>query len=244
MGNPDPSPGYTINLSRTGMFVATATPLKPGRRVRVEILDDRHGFMIEGLVMHAARVSPLLKRLRESGMGLRFLEIDELIAPIVPMSSPTARRRDAEEPAEDLVFADEAEIDETLALLGEEAPHPEGAADSVAPLPEPRESRPELTYPLRFATLPAFLQILKQDIEKGGIFIATTRPAGLHQWITVELRIPAPIDEVVRLPARVVHRVAEGDTKLLAGIGVQLGDTAAAVEKIHRLLYGTREPTD
>lgn len=77
--------GYTINVSPTGLFVGTNRPLPPGRKVRLSIsLGDRE-VQLDGTVVHAARVSPLLQRLRPSGMGVRFErdhpELKELIQP-------------------------------------------------------------------------------------------------------------------------------------------------------------------
>ena len=66
--------GYTINASPTGVFVGTNRPLPPGRKVRLEITLDERAMTIDGTVVHAARVSPLLQKLRPSGMGVRFDE--------------------------------------------------------------------------------------------------------------------------------------------------------------------------
>lgn len=67
-----PRSGYTINVSPTGLFVGTNRPLPPGRKVRLSIVLDEEEVQLEGTVVHAARVSPLLQRLRPSGMGVRF----------------------------------------------------------------------------------------------------------------------------------------------------------------------------
>ena len=64
--------GYTINVSPTGLFVGTNRPLPPGRKVRLEISVGEREVVVDGTVVHAARVSPLLQRLRQSGMGVRF----------------------------------------------------------------------------------------------------------------------------------------------------------------------------
>ena len=68
----EPRSGYTINVSPTGLFVGTNRPLPPGRKVRLSILVDEREIDLNGTVVHAARVSPLLQRLRPSGMGVRF----------------------------------------------------------------------------------------------------------------------------------------------------------------------------
>lgn len=64
--------GYTINVSPTGLFVGTNRPLPPGRRVRLAITIGDRELTVDGTVVHAARVSPLLQKLRPSGMGVKF----------------------------------------------------------------------------------------------------------------------------------------------------------------------------
>ena len=81
----EPRSGYTINVSPTGLFVGTNRPLPPGRKVRLAISLDERELKLDGTVVHAARVSPLLQRLRPSGMGVRFErdhpELKELLKP-------------------------------------------------------------------------------------------------------------------------------------------------------------------
>ena len=68
----EPRIGYTINVSPTGVFVGTNRPLAPGRKVQMAISIGESEVTLDGTVVHAARVSPLLQRLRPSGMGVRF----------------------------------------------------------------------------------------------------------------------------------------------------------------------------
>src|SRR3954463_14582575 len=83
-GDPTAYIGYTTNISLTGMFVATNSPVSSGSRVRVEVVDRDRGFMVEGVVAHA-RKSPLeLARLNQSGMGIRFLSVEELVRELMP----------------------------------------------------------------------------------------------------------------------------------------------------------------
>lgn len=73
--------GYTKNLSRSGMFIASTNPRQPGSRFRVEIplpppLDRRVECECE-VVWHRlySRTAAY-----EPGMGLRFLDLPEGIA--------------------------------------------------------------------------------------------------------------------------------------------------------------------
>lgn len=76
--------GYTTNISTTGMFVATNSPMAPGTRVRIEVIDRDRGFMVEGLVAHARKIRGDLARINLSGMGVRFLNVEELVRELMP----------------------------------------------------------------------------------------------------------------------------------------------------------------
>jgi hypothetical protein len=89
-GELHPYTGYSTNFSPTGMFVSTTTPLPRGERVRLEVLDPQNGFMIEGVVMHAARVALALQQVRQSGMGVRFLRVEDLIAGLMRQGGGTS----------------------------------------------------------------------------------------------------------------------------------------------------------
>lgn len=94
----EPRLGHSINLSPRGMFIGTGRPVGSGERIRLEILDPEHGFVVEGVVTHSRRVAPELRRLKQSGMGVRFLEPAELVGDLVePMAraAPTTEHRPA-----------------------------------------------------------------------------------------------------------------------------------------------------
>jgi len=77
--------GYTTNISTTGMFLATTGPQPPGTRLRIEIMDGHHGFVVEGLVVHARKVRGDMMRLTHPGMGIRFLNVAELVRELIPV---------------------------------------------------------------------------------------------------------------------------------------------------------------
>lgn len=72
--------GFTTNISRSGMFLGSNQVPSPGTRLRIEVLDPRHGFVVEGQVVRAIRVPPALRSVQTSGMGIRFVPIDELVS--------------------------------------------------------------------------------------------------------------------------------------------------------------------
>ena len=81
--------GYTTNISGTGAFVQTDHPHPKGRRLQVEFSTERNGFVCEALVARAIKTAPELHSARPSGMGLRFLSVDELLAGFLPSKKPT-----------------------------------------------------------------------------------------------------------------------------------------------------------
>lgn len=81
-GESQAQPGSTIDISPTGMFVTTQSPLPPGERVRVEVLGE-HGFMVEGVVARAMKVATHLQAIKKPGMGIRFLAVEELVAELL-----------------------------------------------------------------------------------------------------------------------------------------------------------------
>src|SRR3954453_1519987 len=83
-GDPTAYIGYTTNISLTGMFVATNSPVASGSRIRVEVVDRDRGFMVEGVVAHARRMPAELARLGQSGRGGRFLRGGELVGELMP----------------------------------------------------------------------------------------------------------------------------------------------------------------
>jgi len=83
-GDPTAYIGYTTNISLTGMFIATNSPIASGARVRIEVVDRGRGFVVEGVVAHARKSPPELARLNQSGMGIRFLSVEELVRELMP----------------------------------------------------------------------------------------------------------------------------------------------------------------
>jgi hypothetical protein len=76
--------GYTTNISLTGMYIATNSPVQSGSRIRIEVVDRDRGFMVEGVVAHARKIQAELARLGQSGMGVRFLTVEELVRELIP----------------------------------------------------------------------------------------------------------------------------------------------------------------
>lgn len=84
---------YTSNLSETGMHIATRHTRPSGTRLRIELLDEPGGFVVEGVVAHAHAVHPELARALPPGIGVRFLTPGELVSELTgPRLQPEAAR--------------------------------------------------------------------------------------------------------------------------------------------------------
>lgn len=73
--------GYSANISTGGMYIDTNNLVSKGSRIRLEVGAAPHTFMAEAVV---ARVNKSLQTLRPSGMGVRFLTIEELVTELIP----------------------------------------------------------------------------------------------------------------------------------------------------------------
>jgi len=184
-----PRRGFTTDLSTGGMHVATGSVCPSTTRLRIEVGAEGVGFVVEGVVAHSRRVAPELRKLGLSGMGVRFLSVDELVSEMLGAA-----------PGED------------------DAGEGPGADEGF--------------YRLRFDSPEQFLRAVRNDVAHGGLFVPTREPARLESAVTIEVVPPVEGLRPVRLGARVVQRIepAAGreSPNLLAGMGVQLDDPAAA----------------
>lgn len=211
-GEPHTYPGYTTNISLTGMFIGTRSPFAPGTRLRIEVLEGDRGFMVEGVVAHARQVRGEMVRLTQPGMGVRFLSVEDLVRELVPAGYGH----------EDLPPAQE-----------------EGAVERE-PIPTPREGGG--TFAIHFLNPGEFLDVYRRDIVNGGLFVSTRFPGRLQETVNVELHPPFPNARPVLVRARVVQRFEpSGDSlgpNLLAGMGVELLDLPSVVDSLQPYVQG------
>ena len=122
--------GYSANISGGGMYIDTNRLVPQGTRIRLEVCANEDGFMVEAVVV---RVNKSVHVLRPAGMGVRFLEIGELLNELMPELSATVD--DAEPPLPEgtyrLRFADPKQFfqayDRDLSTGGLFIPTPEPA---------------------------------------------------------------------------------------------------------------------
>lgn len=90
--------GMTANLSLSGVFIAAPKVYPRGTRLRLELKRDGGPVVIEGVVAHSHRVPVELRALGTSGMGVRFLPPEDLVAPLLPDVGSEVEAEEAEEP--------------------------------------------------------------------------------------------------------------------------------------------------
>jgi hypothetical protein len=262
-GDSTPYVGYTTNISMTGMFVASNSPLPSGSRIRVEILSERP-FALEGVVAHARRVRPELARVSQSGMGVRFLSVEELVRDVIPGAYgqteeiPVDADRGSATPVPPPPSISDPLDAETEEIAAPPSPPPKPMPPQ--PFQSPMPARPAGGPPsagkpvapsggafsVRFSEPDEFLEVYRRDILQGGLFVSTQYPARLQETVSVELFPPLPAAPPVRLRARVVQRFEPrpGDfsgPNLLAGMGLELLELPALVERLRPIVEQLQE---
>jgi len=92
--------GFSKNLSLSGALISAPDLPPRGTRLRLELVGKESSPVIYGVVVHAHRVPPELRRFAESAMGVRFLDTAELVAPFLPAEAlPQPERSQPARPA-------------------------------------------------------------------------------------------------------------------------------------------------
>jgi hypothetical protein len=221
------------------MFIVTNSPMSSGSRIRVEVVDRERGFMVEGVVAHARKMAPALARLNQSGMGVRFLAVDELVRELIP--------------------AGLGETEEIPRETAPTAPMPEPLIPPP-PLPDPpplpkapaapdRPAVPVATaggsFTVRFSGVEEFLEVYRRDILQGGLFVSTLYPARLQETVSVEMFPPGLVVQPVLVRARVVQRFepqADSGPNLLSGMGLELLELPALLAVLAPVVQRLRGP--
>ena len=263
-GEPTSYVGYTTNISTTGMFVATNSPVPSGTRVRVEVIDRDRGFVVEGVVAHARKVRAELASITQSGMGVRFLSVEELVRELIPAaygqteeiphnqdrgSFSTSPNLHAEPEPPELSVAPSPPEPPPLAPPPRQPSQTPGRTPVSVSSTPPRTATPSAatggSFSVRFSSPQEFLEVFRRDIMQGGLFVSTRYPARLQETVSVELHPPVAFAEPVLIRARVVQRFepgndSAGSPNLLAGMGLELIDLPALVERLQPIVQRLR----
>lgn len=254
-------PGHTTNISTTGMFLASNSPQAPGTRLRIEVIEGTHGFVVEGVVAHARKVRGDMMRLSQPGMGIRFLAVEELVRELIPMlpgeteeippppfepgaaetleTEPPPRPEPLPEPAPAAFAPPLPPAPPAPSAPSAPPPHP-----TTASIPRPVEGAG--VFNVQFLGPAEFLEIFRRDLVHGGLFISTRYPGRLQETVRVDLLPPIPFAEVVSFRARVVQRFEpHGEDfarNLLSGMGVEILDLPAVLERLTPFVERLRQP--
>ena len=248
-GEPHPYPGFTTNISMTGMFIGTRSPMPSGTRVRIEVLGER-GFMIEGVVAHARKVRGELARITQTGMGVRFLSVEELVRDLLPGAGggegAAVGPPDTPPPfpLEDDRFEDIPEPPPLPEVPPPSPPLQAAPAPRSTPPAPPASGRPSPqaappaggpgVFTVHFPSPRHFLDVFERDIKNGGLFVSTRFPGRLGEMVTIELH---PSDaEPILVHARVVQRFEPHGASMLAGMGVELLDAPGVCERLRPIV--------
>ncbi len=89
-------------------------------------------------------------------------------------------------------------------------------------------------FTVRFDNIKEFLSVFQRDILKGGLFVATSRPARLREVVRLDIFPPGQGAPAVQLAARVVQRFPPqpGSGALEAGMGLELLDPQDALARL------------
>ncbi|HKH47922.1 MAG TPA: PilZ domain-containing protein [Thermoanaerobaculia bacterium] len=231
-GEPHVYPGYTTNISTTGMFLATNSPQPPGTRLRIEVLEGDRGFMLEGMVAHARKIRGDMMRMSQPGMGVRFLAVEDLVRELIPVLP--GETEEIPTGPDQIVFPSPG------------PPPPAVATPSTQTVPAPPPARPTEggsgVFSVGFLGASEFLEIYQRDIVNGGLFVSTRYPGRLQETVRIELRPPNSSPVSVR--ARVVQRFEpqEGSfgPNLLSGMGVEILNLPAVLEELQPIVERLR----
>jgi hypothetical protein len=233
------------------MFIATNSPVPSGSRIRVEVMDRDRGFTVEGLVAHARKMQPELARLTQSGMGVRFLSVEELVRELIPSglgeSQEISRDVTRAEPVAPPAYRPPPTLPLPTAFVplppvAPPPPKPSPAPTAAPPKPPTKPVKPAVpvdpsggTYNVRFSGIDEFLEVFHRDILQGGLFVSTRYPARLQETVSVELYLPVSSLPPVLLRARVVQRFEPGldsGPNLLSGMGLELLEVTELIAKL------------
>lgn len=203
--------GFTINVSETGLFIATNSPISVGTLITIELTQVNSTVRLDGEVRSAIRVDPALRRLKQSGMGVRLLTTEEkmrrIIKPgLVKETNPPVKVDDAESTSED----DNGRV--------KDSPLYSVYIDSTAQLSE----------------------VFDSHIRHGGIFVPTSTAADIEQMIRLEFLFRWEPGTVFQTTGTVVKNFspAEGGERVggVVGMGVEFSDPPGTIAHFRQLL--------
>ncbi len=210
-GDRNPRKGFTQNLSVKGLFVSTNAPFKPGTRIFIEVPSGSEKLLLQGEVRYSARVDPLLQKVKPSGMGVRLLGIDELMAELLRIKISSNER----------------------------AAKPISTGDEVGDS-EATDSGDRSVFQVSFDSARDLLTSYERDLKYGGLFVPATHPAAKDEEIVIDFRFGWDESASVRVEAVVVKEFTSAEGSIagesVAGMGVAFSDPKEALRQFDSVL--------
>ena len=213
--------GFTFNVSLTGIFICTNSPFKPKTRIGIELGQKGQKFQVQAVVRHAARVDPLLQKVKPSGMGVRLIRTEELMAEMLGTDKDATPEKE---------------------VVGEEADSTEGEVEEVGTQPV-KDDDAATSYSMNFVSPRELATCFERDLKFGGIFVPTSSlPEG--DEVVIEFLFDWSDYSRVKVPAQVVKRfeAAEGTAlgEKVTGIGVAFSDPEGAMTEFLEVIELSR----
>ncbi len=242
--------GFTANISHSGMFITTSHPIGRNGRIEADIEGDRGSFQIDAVVARAEAVPFALRQVRTGGMGVRFLNVEELLAEVSRSVRSGHGVRSGRDPLEtNLPSPDDSPASSSGHELQDVAVpgslprglrHPPENPPGPGPSRIPGTSVPLLTYPVQFRSDEQFQQLYDRDMRTGRLFVSTPQPAAIDQTVRLLLRLPrdSASIEIHAVVVQVVPAERAGNTNLLSGMGVRFLEPELARDRLESYLRG------
>lgn len=203
--------GFTINVSETGVFVATNSPLSTGTLIIIELPQGERVLRLEGEVRSAIRVDPALRRLKQSGMGVRLLSTAEKMRAIL---KPTPVRN-TNPPSDEN----------------------EEESDSMSNNGEGKDSP---LYSVYFDSQDHLSSAFDSDIQHGGIFVPTGESNHQDEMVRLEFLFQWSPGTLFQTTGTVVKAYPSNGSSsrvgVEAGLGIAFSDPQETIAHFRQLL--------
>ena len=205
--------GFTQDVSVTGMFICTNSPLSSGTRIAIEVPLGSEKIQLQGEVRRALRVDPVLRMVKTAGMGVRLLKVEEVMVEVLRLKK-----------------AVEEEVEEGEIAF-------ETAAEKA------EESTGELTvFPVYYDSPYDLAISFSRDIKHGGLFVATSEPAEREDKVILEFLFDWDPEHRVSVQVQVVKKfvAAEGSAtgEQVTGMGVAFSEPAEVIAQFGEIVAG------
>ncbi len=223
----DPHQAFTIDISLVGMFISTRAPLPEGSRFRIEVLEPGHNYIFQGEVVRTERVAAELQQVSPSGMGVRLLQVGELVQELIPGEAEKARV--VPPPSQAVTKAGPGRYS-----VARKPSAPDAAEEEKEQVP---------VYLLRFASPEVFLQFFLHHRDQGGFFVPTRRPAAVGDEIRVTFELMRRGVEPLELGGRVAAHLdeAENGDPRPTGMRVTFVDEEGAMQQLLAMIRRLRD---